>query len=421
MNGSIDKPLFSGSATIADGRVRHFSLPNALDAINGTIHFDEGGIRLDDVTALLGGGRVQFGGRIGFDGYVPHDLNITVRGEEMHLRYPEGIRSVVDADLSVTGNYATPALGGVVTVKNALWNRRIDAPGSIFDLASRRGSTAGVPPVEPDAAPRVPLRFDLQIVVPSTLRIDNNLARMVANADLTLRGTYERPVLFGHADIERGEVTFEGQRYRITHGSIDFTNPTRIEPFFDIEAETNVRAPYQTYRVTVGAAGTAEQLRPSVSSDPPLPTADVLALLFTGARRTGPTDIAPELRALQNPTQSQTDIIAARATQAVAAPISSEVGKVFEQTFGVDTFQLTPSFFDPYSQQTARVNPTARLTIGKRISDRAYLTFSRSLGAALNDQIVLLEYEQSDRTSWILSRNEDAQTYALEFRLRRVF
>jgi len=35
--------------------------------------------------------------------------------------------------------------------------------------------------------------------------------------------------------------------------------------------------------------------------------------------------------------------------------------------------------------------------------------------------IVLLEYEQSDRLSWILSRNEDAQTYALEFRVRRVF
>jgi hypothetical protein len=153
-----------------------------------------------------------------------------------------------------------------------------------------------------------------------------------------------------------------------------------------------------------------------------LPTADVLALLFTGVRRTGTaTDIGPELRALQNPTQAQTDILTARATQAVAAPLSSEVGKVVEQTFGVDTFQLTPSFFDPYSQQTQRVNPTARLTIGKRISDRVYLTFSRSLGAALNDQIVLLEYEQSDRLSWILSRNEDVQTYALEFRLRRVF
>ena len=97
------------------------------------------------------------------------------------------------------------------------------------------------------------------------------------------------------------------------------------------------------------------------------------------------------------------------------------MGKVVEQTFGVDTFQLTPSFIDPYNQQTSRFNPTARLTIGKRISERVYLTFSRSLGTTTNDQIVLLEIDESDRISWILSRNEDRQTYALEFRVRHVF
>ena len=109
------------------------------------------------------------------------------------------------------------------------------------------------------------------------------------------------------------------------------------------------------------------------------------------------------------------------ATQALTSPLSSEVGKVVEQAFGVDTFQLTPSLVDPYNLQTSRLTPTARLTIGKRISDRVYLTFSRSLGTTINDQIVLLEYEQSDRLSWILSRNEDSQTYAIEFRVRHVF
>src|SRR5262249_40938413 len=152
---------------------------------------------------------------------------------------PEGVRSLVDADLSLTGSYKSPTLGGTVTVKNAIWNRRVDTPGSIFDLAARRGTTAAAGSPEP--APTFPLKFDIQMLVPSTLRVENNLARMVANADLTLRGTYDRPVVFGHADIERGEVTFEGRRYRITRGSMDFTNPNRIEPFFDVEAETNVR------------------------------------------------------------------------------------------------------------------------------------------------------------------------------------
>ena len=420
IDGPLGRPLFSGSATITDGRVRHFSLPNALDAINGTIVFDAGGIRLDNVSATLGGGDVRFGGRIGFEGYQPGELDVTVRGDDMRLRYPEGIRSVVGADLSVRGSFKSPTLGGTVTVKSAVWSRRIDTPGNLFDLAPRRGGDTTARG-GPEPASTVPLKFDLQILVPATLRVENNLARMVASADLNLRGTYDRPVIVGHADIDRGEVTFEGRRYRVTRGVIDFTNPSKIEPFFDIEAETNVRVSGQTYRVTVGAAGTAEQLRPTLSSDPPLPTADVLALLLSDVRRTGVQDVAPELRALQNPNQTQADILTARATQALTSPLSSEVGKVVEQAFGVDTFQLTPSLVDPYNLQTSRLNPTARLTIGKRISDRVFLTFSRSLGTTINDQIVLLEYEESDRLSWILSRNEDSQTYAIEVRVRHVF
>jgi translocation and assembly module TamB len=423
VNGPLGKPEFSGTATIENGRVRHSAMPAALDAINGTITFDAGGVRLDSIKATMGEGTVQFDGRIGFDGYLPSDLNVTARGQDVRLRYPEGVRSIVDADLAVTGSVKSPLLGGTVTVKSAVWTRRIDTPGSIFDLAGRRTAASGAPVSGAEPPTNVPLKYDIHLVVPSTLRVDTNLVRLVANADLNLRGTYDRPVLFGHGDIERGEVIFEGQRYRITRGSIDFTNPARIEPFFDVEAETNVRVPGQTYRVTVGATGTTEQLRPIIASDPPLPTADVLALLFSDVARSRNTqqDLAPELRALQNPTQAQTDILAARATQALAAPISSEVGKVVEQTFGVDTFQLTPSFVDPNSAQTSRLNPTARVTIGKRISDRVYFTFSRSLGATLNDQILLLEIEESDRLSWILSRNEDSGTYALEFRVRHTF
>ena len=97
------------------------------------------------------------------------------------------------------------------------------------------------------------------------------------------------------------------------------------------------------------------------------------------------------------------------------------VGRVVEQTFGVDTFQITPSLTDP-TAQSSRLIPGARLTIGKRISNRVYLTFSQSLSASSTsrDQVILLEYDQNDRLSWVLSQNED-RTYALDVRVRYVF
>jgi autotransporter translocation and assembly factor TamB len=145
IDGPLANPRYSGSAVITDGRIRHFSIPNSLDAINGTIRFDAGGIRLDEVAATLGGGRVQFGGRIGFDGYVPAELDVDGARRGHASARARGVRSVVDADLSLRGTFKAPTLGGTVTVKSALWNRRIDTPGSIFDLASRRGGTAGGP------------------------------------------------------------------------------------------------------------------------------------------------------------------------------------------------------------------------------------------------------------------------------------
>ena len=91
------------------------------------------------------------------------------------------------------------------------------------------------------------------------------------------------------------------------------------------------------------------------------------------------------------PTQRQTDLLSASAAETIAKPIA-DAGKLVQRTIGVDTFQLTP-FLTDVNAQASRLNPTARLTIGKRISDRVYLTFSRSLASQINDQIILLEVD----------------------------
>ena len=232
-----------------------------------------------------------------------------------------------------------------------------------------------------------------------------------------MRGTYDRPLVFGRADIERGEVRFEGRRYVVTRGSLDFTDPERVRPFFDVEAETRVRVPGQTYRVTLRVAGTSERLRPEFTSDPPLPSGDVLSLLLSDTRPAGDVEVA----SLRSPNQREQELLQARATRALTGALSAEVGKVVQQTFGVDTFQITPLLIDPAQQAVGlTVNPAARVTIGKRLSDRIYLTYARSLSSSTRDEIVLLEYDQSDTLGWVLSQNEDG-TYALEVRKRVTF
>jgi translocation and assembly module TamB len=423
IGGTAARPMISGQAMLTEGRLRHFSFPHALENLNGVLSFNASGIRLDDpgyttpVNGRLGGGTVKFGGRIGLVGYELSEFDVTATGDDMRLRFPEGMRSVVDANLALQGPASAPVLSGTVAVENASWTRGFDSSAGLFALGSEDESGLPGPAGTAGTATTVPLRYDVRIVAPSTLHIENDMARIVASSELNLRGTFDRPLLFGRADIERGEVRFEGRRYQVTRGSLDFTNPNRIQPFFDVEAETRVRVPRQTYRVTLRMAGTTDRMQPEFTSDPPLPPMDILTLLFSDSAPSG--DI--ELASLRQPNQREQEILQARATRALTGALSEEVGRVVQQTFGVDTFQITPLLTDPYQESSSlSVNPSARVTIGKRISDRVYLTYARSLSSSIRDEIILLEYDQNDSLGWVLSQNED-RTYALEVRKRHLF
>jgi translocation and assembly module TamB len=410
LEGDLENPLVNGTMVFDDGRVRYFGLPHAVENLSGEARFDSRGLNLDGLTGRLGGGAVAFGGRIEIASYLPSRLDINMSGEQMRLRFPDGMRSLVDATLNLQGTIAALTLSGDVTVRSAVYTRRFDSAGGLLDLVD---SDAVVDVAAVEAT--IPLRYDVRIIAPSTLFVENNAIRIEASADLELRGSFDQPLLVGRAEIDSGEVSFEGRRYAVTRGTVDFTNPTRIEPFFDIETETRVRVPDQTYRITLRATGTLDRPTIEVSSDPPLPEVDALALLFS--------DVVPgqdvEFRRYSAAVTPEQQLLRERATRALTGTLSSQVGRVVEETFGVDTFQLMPSLADP-NEQSSRLDPAARLTIGKRLSERVFLTYSRSLSSSTADQLVLLEYDQTDRFSWVLSRNED-RTYALEVRRRHAF
>ena len=126
----------------------------------------------------------------------------------------------MDADLALRGASRRPCWAAGL-VKSSVWSRRFEATGNVLEFAGR------ATPAAPARRQAVPPAVRRAAHGPVDLRIDNNLARIVSSADLVLRGTYDKPVVFGRAEIERGEVTFEGKRYVVTRGTIDFSNPNR--------------------------------------------------------------------------------------------------------------------------------------------------------------------------------------------------
>ena len=239
---------------------------------------------------------------------------------------------------------------------------------------------------------------------------------MVASADLKLQGTYDRPAIFGRAEVNRGSIVFEGNRYVVTRGTIDFLTPPAgsIEPLFDIEAETRVRVPQQTFRVTLGVTGTPRSFSLALGSDPPLPELDIIALLFGTT-----TDVSnAELRALSptGATQAEEALLRAAGARLLAGSISAPVRRVVEETLRLDTAQITPTIgteTDPLTPVGA-ADPR-QAAVAARLPD----VFPRARPAA-RDQVIVLEYDQNDRVGFVLTQTGD-RMFAVDFRVRRSF
>ena len=417
IGGTLSAPTYGGSATIVDGRLRHYSFPHSLDALNGSVTFDAVGVRLDGLRARMGtGGRqgsgeIRFGGVVTLEGFLPGEFDLTLRGDGLDLRFPEGFRSTVDADLSLTGPINRALLAGRVTVRQARYTQRLQGNAGLLGLAAA-GGDASLPPV-PVAPIDLPLSFDVELVGQRLAVIDDTDATVVVSPDLRFTGSLEDPQLTGRVEIDRGETEFLGNRYTVD-GYVEFTNPNEIEPYFDIEARTLVRQPLQEYRIDLRFTGTLSRFSYDLSSDPPLTQVDVLSLILGQS----PDLQRTELRALGSPQEAQNQVMSSVLAQLVASPITTQVGRVVERTLNVDTFTVTPLLG---SEAAFQQLPNARITVGKRISNRVFLTYSRSLdNTSLAYEIVLLEYTQNDRMSWVLSRNQDG-TFALDFRVRYRF
>ena len=418
MTGSFDKLDVNGRADILNGFLRHTALPHSFNQINGPIVMRQGRISVDELRAEMGEGPVTFGGDIVLDGYRPIEYNLQAHGRSLTLRVLDGLRSTVDADLFLRGTIKAPVLSGNVFVLRASYSPRLQNRPGYFDLFTGAAQPEPLPgPVfAPEAPSAFPLTLDIKVNSNSVAFIENNAATIFGTAAVDIQGTVSKPVVTGRVLLDRGEWVFSGYRYRLQSGRIEFSNPLEFDPFFDIAATTRVRTTGQYYDVNLRLSGTLNRLQPSISSEPWLPDFQIISLLLGESPDVG----RAELLARSAPQEQQAQALRQAGVIFLTSPISATVGSVAERLTAIDTVQIVPALGNAGELQ--QLNPTMRLTLGKRISERIYLTYSRTLSnsSQLQNEIILIEFDQNDQVSWILSRNED-RSFALDFRIKHVF
>jgi hypothetical protein len=289
--------------------------------------------------------------------------------------------TTADADLEIRGGTEGVIAEGSIKVRRTEITEDID----LADLIDRRNEvpiSSGGGGGGGGGVFGAPTTVGLTIQGQDALVVRNNLADMVGSLNLRVSGPIDAPVTSGRITATRGTVAFRNDRYEIQRATIDL--PPRVEapPVVNLQAQSDIRG----YRVTVTMSGPISGgLTTTATSDPPLPQADVIALITTGNLSGGPEGTSTLAQTgLGTATSLLTDTL-----------INAPVQKATDKLFGLNRFE-----FDPVIAGRGGQSPTARLTVGRQVNRNLAITYSTNVTGEPN-QVIAVEYRVSDRLSFI--------------------
>jgi translocation and assembly module TamB len=403
VTGSFDQPQFSGRADLKNGNVSVAGVPNGIFNANGRILFDGSRATIETLTAETGGGKLKIAGFAVFASTMAFRLDLTAAG--VRVRYPEGVGSVSDAALSLTGTSERSVLAGDITINKISYN-----PHS--DLSSILSAAQPAPTQSAETGVLAGMQFDVRIQTSPDIEFQTGLVEdLQTEADLRLRGTASNPALLGRIIIDQGNLTFLGNKYVINQGTISFYNPVKIDPVLNIDLETRARG----VDVTLTITGPMTKLNVTYSSDPPLQFSDIVSLLATGKTPSDPT-----LAARQTDTTTQTwQQMGANALvgQAIANPVSGRL----QRFFGVSKLKIDPLLpgLGGGGSSASSGSPGARVSLEQQITPNIIFDYVVNTNST-SSQLVRVEWDFSKQWSAVILREENS-AFGIDFLYKKRF
>jgi autotransporter translocation and assembly factor TamB len=397
VRGTLDDPVLNGQGELRQGRLVLPQLSQELANIQGVVFFNRNGIEVEGVRADMGGGKLQASGRVSLPRpgeALSYRLQVAATG--ISLRYPEGFLVRGDADLALVSTPQSRVIRGEVRLDRLFYLE--DVKLGTLDLLRRLLQRQRLEVAQTDPF-LTSTQLNVQINGPEALRVNNNIAKLRGDVDLSVQGTLANPILFGRVELEPGgTLVYSDNEYELERGLLTFNNPYRIDPVIDFVARTQVRS----YDISLSLSGTLDRLSAKFSSDEGLADLEVLALLATGQELQGTGRLQAPGERTDADSGSNVGASTFLAGQA-ASLVSERVGSLF----GFDRFRI-----DPLAGSTGAIGGV-RLTVGKRISKNLLVTYS-SNPAASEEYLVRAEWQVADNLVLVFTRDGKLNNYALD-------
>jgi translocation and assembly module TamB len=376
-HGTLQDPGLRGRINFQNASLALEDLPNSLSQLQGTLEFNQNRLEVKTLTAMTGGGLLSVSGYLAYQHGLFADLTLT--GNGVRIRYPDGVSSLADATLQLQGTQNNLLLSGGVMITRFSVSQDLD-------IAALAAQANKVQPVISPNAPSNHVRLDVRIQSSPQLNFQNAYAKLAGDVDLRLRGTLATPTLLGRVSIIEGSATIAGTRYDLQRGDITFTNPIRIQPSIDLNATAHV----EDYDITLSLHGSPDNLTVAYRSDPPLPEADVVALLALGRTQN-------EQRIY---TQQQEQVASNPTTDALlGGALNATVSSRVQRLFGAGSVKVDPNYLGVLG------NSTTRITVEEQLGRTVTLTYATDVNTTAQ-QLLQAEIAINRHVSLLVARDE---------------
>ena len=316
----------------------------AAPSITGTVELTDAGIRIADprvaITNLSGALFLNNGV------VVIHDISGEANGGGLGLTFE------VD-DIVLTGT---------ATIQRGAYREPITLAGGVLGALERRQSVRTVSLGQTGALDAVQL--DLRITTSEDIRLDNNYLDAALGADVRVGGTIGAPALTGRIALaEGGRIRFGTRAYEIEAGSVDLVDPTGIDPRLDIRARTRASG----YDITLSVSGGPGEFVTSLESNPSLPESDIVSVLLTG-QTLSESDAGASVGARNQ----ALGLVSTELLGSAGRDLGLDI-RVGEEMAGGGQIRFDSILV------AGDLDPTTRLTVGKRLNDQVTLIASQNL------------------------------------------
>ncbi len=366
-SGSAASPVIQGQLQIKDVAMTTADAPVGVENLNGTVDITNDHVQLTKLTGNVGGGEVTMGGSISYRPSL--QFNLALQGKSIRLRYPDGLRSLLDANLAFSGTKESSTLSGRVLIDSLSFTPDFDL--AKFGDQFSTGSSLS----QPGFADTIQLAIGVQSQ--ENLNATSSQISIEGAANLRVGGTAANPVITGRTTLTSGELFYRNVRYQLQQGVITFDNPNETHPVMNVSVTTTV----EQYNLTLNLRGPLDKLTTSYVSDPPLATADIINLVARGKT-------TQESAAASDSTDSM-----------IASQAASELSSSVQKLAGISSLQIDPTVGGNNQ------NPSARIAIQQRVTKNLLFTFSTDVTQP-GSEIVQGEYQVNKHWSVSVQRDQ---------------